>query len=304
MTGPSGTPAAPDASRPPQPVTVAETVQPAPVHTFAGLLDDGLPTPHAGDPLPPLWHWVALPRWPAAGDVGPDGHPVHGVPPHPPGFPRRMFAGGTVRLVSPLTVGDTVHRTVRVLSQTRKSGRQGEFTLVTVETQLTGTDGRLAVLETQDIIYRRAAGPGATTTAAREPLPQPDLVSGLLDSTGDGTWRLRTDPRLLTRFSAATANGHRIHYDWPYATGVEGYPGLVVHGPLMTLALLETVRLGEPERRVVVVEHRNHRPLFCGQTAEISSVAESDTTSTLTMSSLGVDGRPVVHTTVRVQYAP
>lgn len=287
------------------PVSSTEIVQAGPVHAFAGLLDDGLPVPEVGAPLPPLWHWVALPRWPAAGQVGPDGHPVRAVPPYPPGFPRRMFAGGTVRLAAPLRVGATVHRTVRVVSRTQKSGRQGEFMLVTVETRLTDTDGRLAVLETQDIIYRRATAPGAAATAAPEPLPQPEPVAAILVRADDGTWRFRTDPRLLARFSAATANGHRIHYDWPYATGVEGYPGLVVHGPLMTLSLLETARLDDPERRVGVVEHRNHRPLFCGQTAEVRGGGSgAEATSTLTMSSRDATGEPAVHTTVRIEYAP
>ncbi|MEV4141601.1 hypothetical protein AB0J72_56780 [Dactylosporangium sp. NPDC049742] len=260
-------------------------VQAGPVRALAALFDTGLPAPGPGDPLPPLWHWAALPTWPPAGETGPDGHPRHVTPPHPPGFPRRMFAGGTVRLLADLTVGSTVDRTVEVLSTTPKSGRQGDFVLSTVQTRLTRADGVLAVVETQDIVYRPASPP----TSAAPVLPEASSVDALLSPADrPGEWVLRTDPVRLMRFSAATANGHRIHYDLAYAMGVEGYPGLVVHGPLMTLALLETVRLRDAAL-VTEVTHRNMRPLFCGQEARITGTDE------LSLST--VDG---VHVTARV----
>jgi 3-methylfumaryl-CoA hydratase len=95
----------------------------------------------------------------------------------------------------------------------------------------------------------------------------------------EGGWRFATDPTLLMRFSAATANTHRIHYDWPYATHVEGYPGLVVHGPLSTLALAELLRLRLPHRRVLRVRHRNSHPLFCGGDAHLRLDQATDNTA-------------------------
>jgi 3-methylfumaryl-CoA hydratase len=282
-------------------VSVAEVVQPGPVRALAALFDDGLPAPGPGDELPPLWHWVALPRWPQAGQTGPDGHPRHGVPAPPDGLPRRMFAGGTARFHAPLHVGDMVRRDTRVLSRTRKHGRQGEFLLAVVETRLTTAAGGLAVTETQDIVYRAAApasGPPADL------LPQPGRAPALLEAQADGGWLLRTDPAFLVRFSAATANGHRIHYDWPYATGTEGYPGLVVHGPLMTLSLLETARLARPGDTIVTVRHRNHRPLFCGQDALVRHTpGEEDGNWRLTLSGgAGPDATP--NTAVTIEVAP
>ena len=283
-------------------VSVREVLQPGPVQALAALFDDGLPAPEPGDPLPPLWHWAALPRWPPAGQTGPDGHPAHGVPRHPDGLPRRMFAGGRVRFPAPLRVGAAVRRDTRVLSRTRKQGRQGEFVLVAVETRLTGADGELAVVETQDIIYRPAAQPASG--AGQDLLPQPGRAPALLQARAGGTWRLRTDPVLLARFSAATANGHRIHYDWPYATGVEGYPGLVVHGPLMTLSLLETARLARPGDVITALEHRNLRPLFCGQDAAVRHTPGQDGASwSLTLSAgagAGADAAPAASVTIQV----
>lgn len=281
--------------------SVREVLQPGPVQALAALFDDGLPVPEPGDPLPPLWHWVALPRWPPAGQTGADGHPAHGVPRPPDGLPRRMFAGGRARFLAPLRVGAAVRRDTRVLSRTRKQGRQGDFVLVTVETRLTGDDGELALTETQDIIYRPAAPPASG--AGPEPLPQPGRAPALLQAQAGGTWRLRTDPTFLARFSAATANGHRIHYDWPYATGVEGYPGLVVHGPLMTLSLLETARLARPGDVITAVEHRNLRPLFCGQDATVRHTPGGDGASwSLTLASgAGADAAP--HTSVTIRAA-
>ncbi len=245
---------------------VAEAIlEPAPVQGLAALFDDGLDVPGRGDLLPPLWHWVALPAWPVASLTGPDGHPLTGGFLPDVGKPRRMFAGGRVDFLAPLRVGSMVRREDRVLSVTPKSGRQGEFVLVQVETRILDEEQRLALVEVQDIIYRDAPppveDPAPRATAAQAVVPA--LVTEVR-----GSWRFCSDPTKLFRFSAVTGNAHRIHYDHPYATGMEGYPGLVVHGPLMTLALAEVVRLSSrgPVRTLV---HRNVRPLFCGEEAEI-----------------------------------
>lgn len=241
----------------PHTVVSEEYLDPAPVAALTALLGSGAPPVGPGDPLPPLWHWAALPRWPAAAETGPDGHPRRGSFLPPVELPRRMFAGGEVRFDGVLTVGATVRREARVVSVTPKQGRSGRLVVVVVEIALRGADG--TVVERQDLVYREAAAPTGT------PLPPPaaDPVGAALLRHGAGDWALRTDSTLLLRFSAATANGHRIHYDWPYATGVEGYPGLVVHGPLTTLALAETLRVDHPVAPALL-RHRNLAPIFCG----------------------------------------
>ncbi|WP_234392842.1 MULTISPECIES: MaoC family dehydratase N-terminal domain-containing protein [Actinomycetes] len=238
-------------------------MDPAPVAALAALFDNGLPAPQPGDDLPPLWHWVALPRWPVSAELGPDGHPARGTFLPAIDLPRRMFAGGEVLLHHAPKIGETVTRRSIVDSVTEKSGRSGKLVIVVVRTVLSDVDGSPLIEERQDIVYREAS---ATTSEA--PIEPADLAGSPFRRSEDG-WDFATDPSLLMRFSAATANPHRIHYDWPYATRVEGYPGLVVHGPLMSLALAEVLRLDSPGARVTRLAHRNLAPLFCGQPAQL-----------------------------------
>ncbi|MCF8588922.1 FAS1-like dehydratase domain-containing protein [Gordonia liuliyuniae] len=286
----------------PHTVVTDELIDPTPVAALASIFDDGLPTPLPGDELPPLWHWVALPRWAESSQLSVDGHPFRGSFLPPIELPRRMFAGGSVEFRAPLHVGDTTRRESRVESVTEKDGRSGKLVLVTVATTLHGSDGEPAVIEHQNLIYRDAAAP----SDARD-RPSPDAASAFVPSGApvvardDGGWDLRTDPTLLMRFSAATANTHRIHYDWPYATGVEGYPGLVVHGPLMSLALAETHRLSGDSRAISSLSHRNSAPLFCGQDAWLRS-EDSDGGRTVSLiGPRGLDAGP--HTSIDLQFA-
>ncbi|MFF0488708.1 MaoC family dehydratase N-terminal domain-containing protein [Nocardia sp. NPDC004068] len=250
----------------PHTVTSSELIDPAPVAALAALFDDGLPVPGPGDELPPMWHWVALPRWPVSSLIGADGHPVRGGFLPPVELPRRMFAGGEVRWHSEIHVGETVRRVSRVESVTEKSGRSGKLVVVVVSTRLYRDGGELALDERQDLIYREA-GPAAPATADPADAAALTPAGAPLRRAGDTEWDFATDPTLLMRFSAATANAHRIHYDWPYATRVEGYPGLVVHGPLITLAAAEVHRLAGRTGRPAGLRHRNRAPLFCAQSA-------------------------------------
>ncbi|MBF4997360.1 MaoC family dehydratase N-terminal domain-containing protein [Nocardia sp. BSTN01] len=258
-----------------QVATTEEVVDPAAVRAVAALFDDGLATPAPGDPLPPMWHWAALSDWTASGRIAADGHPVRGGFLPPIDLPRRMFAGGEVVLHAPLTVGETIRRESVVDSVVEKKGRTGTLVVVTVSTRIFGAAGRLAVAERQNLIYR-AAGASSSRPAvqpAAELLP----IGPPLHRVDDWTWEFATDPTLLMRFSAATSNAHRIHYDWPYATHVEGYPGLVVHGPLMTMALAETLRLQGISGRIATLRHRNLKPLFCAEPAMLRRThAEGD----------------------------
>ncbi|WP_110240904.1 FAS1-like dehydratase domain-containing protein [Nocardioides gilvus] len=272
----------------PTPSISTEVVAPAPVQALAALLDDGHEV-GVGEPLPPLWHWVALPRWAPSSVLGVDGHPRTGSFLPPVGLPRRMFAGGEVSWLRSPRVGEQVRTESRVTSVSDKTGRSGPLVLVVVESQVFGEDGGLCLTERQDILYREA---GDRTSDSPE--PPGDLVptgpplrrTTAETAAGDG-WDVATDPTVLMRFSAATANAHRIHYDWPYATGVEGYPGLVVHGPLMTLLLAETLARAGALDGPVKLQHRNRAPLFCAQPARITHAAHpSGTTASLS----GPDG--------------
>ncbi|MGY0540239.1 FAS1-like dehydratase domain-containing protein [Nocardioides sp. YJ-D4] len=253
----------------PHRVRSTETLDAGPVTALGALLDSGARVPAAGAVLPPLWHWVALPRWPASSVIGVDGHPRRGDFLPPIDLPRRMFAGGEVTFHGDLRVGTSVVRESEVVSVDEKAGRSGRLAIVTVHTRLVdrGRDD-LLVEERQDLIYRDAA-PVPTSFPDPEPASAIAPAGPPLVSEDDG-WRFVTDPTLLMRFSAATANPHRIHYDWPYATRVEGYPGLVVHGPLSTLVLAEALRLAHPDRVVRRLQHRNTAPLFCGDPAHVA----------------------------------
>ncbi|TMR99859.1 FAS1-like dehydratase domain-containing protein [Nonomuraea basaltis] len=277
----------------PHTVTTTETVEPHPVAALSALFDDGTPAAGPGDVLPPLWHWLALARWPRSSALGADGHPARGTFLPPVELPRRMFAGGEVAFHAPLTVGSTVRRESRVESVTEKSGRSGGLVVVVVATRLYDEDDRLAIEERQDLIYREA-GAVASATIPAEPVAGLAPAGAPFSRAGEWAWNLATDPTLLMRFSAATSNPHRIHYDWPYATRVEGYPGLVVHGPLMTLALAEVLRLEGHPARVSRLRHRNRKPLFCGQPARLRRVEDD------TLGLFGPDPEP--HSTLTIEF--
>gem|GEM_PF-96627 len=212
----------------PETVTRTELLAPGPAQALAGLLD--VDPPAVGDELPPMWHWVYLLERPRASDLGPDGHPTRGLP-VPPGPGRlRMFAGGAVTTHCALRLGEPATRTTRVERREDKQGRSGPLTFVTVRSDFE-QDGRLAITERQDIVYR---SPGSRLPA------RPDATQGP-HSTPTASLALDVDAVVLFRFSALTYNAHRIHYDAAYAAR-EGYPGLVVHGPLQALLMSEVLR--------------------------------------------------------------
>lgn len=244
----------------PEPQTVSDVVRRWPLDAFAGLLDQ--PVLAESDPLPPLWHWFGFLEHPAQAELGTDGHPADGhfLPPIP--HRRRMFAGGRWTAHRPLRVGDELTRTAAVASVVPKSGRSGEMAFVTVRYEF-HQDGLLVGVEEQDIVYRSepqvaatpqaaAPGPADSERPVQEPPPADDEI------------RVEPGPPMLFRFSALTYNTHRIHYDQSYATGVEGYPGLVVHGPLLALLALELPR--RRGRSVVQFSYRLRRPAFIGAT--------------------------------------
>jgi hydroxyacyl-ACP dehydratase HTD2-like protein with hotdog domain len=239
----------------------AERIMPQPASALAGLLDQPSPVTAEGDPLPPLWHWAYLLERPAQRDLGPDGHPADGpfLPPIP--HRRRMFAGGRMHYRAPLRIGDEITRRTALAGWTVKQGRAGELLFVTVQHTFT-QGGDLLATEEQDLVYR-SDPTGAQAPAAQAPAPAPQTPP----AAPAGDWRIEAcpDPVLLFRFSALTYNAHRIHYDTPYATTVEGHPGLVVHGPLLALLCLELPRRHAPGRAVTGLSFRARRPVYAGQ---------------------------------------
>jgi len=207
--------------------------------------------------VPPLWHWLYfLPARPQS-EIGPDGHPHRGgfLPPVP--LPRRMWAGGGLEFIAPLHVGQRVTRRSMIKDVRMKEGRTGPLVFVTVEHEI-HAEGRCAIRERQDIVYR---DPPRADEAAPNPQQAP----------ADAAWvrSITPDPVVLFRYSALTFNGHRIHYDRPYATGEEGYPGLVVHGPLTATLLLDLLQREVPTAQVRTFEFRAMKPLFDNSPFEV-----------------------------------
>ncbi len=200
-----------------------------------------------GAALPPLWHWLYFHEAIPHAQLGADGHARKGDFLPPVALPRRMWAGGNLRFHSPLRVGDEVQRHTRIERITPRTGRSGALVFVTLSHTLR-RDAQLLVEEQQDIVYREAGAPAG----AGRPAPQ----------HADWSRELVPDNTLLFRYSALTFNAHRIHYDRDYARDEEGYPDLVVQGPLTATLLLEAVANEEPGAAVTGFEFRGVAPLY------------------------------------------
>jgi 3-methylfumaryl-CoA hydratase len=246
--------------------TLHDTATLVPARGLAATLDID-PTPlQDGAVLPPLWHWLYfLPQAPHS-QIGPDGHPRRGgfLPPVP--LPRRMWAGSQLRWEpgNPLRLGEALQRTSRIASVEHKTGRSGEMVFVKVEHSVSNAQG-LALVDMHDIVYRHAAQPG-------EPLPPG--VPAEADAPWQQPWL--PDPVMLFRYSALTFNGHRIHYDRSYTQQEEGYPGLVVHGPLIATLLLDLVRRHSPGRDLASFQFRAQRPTFDGHPMRVNGAPSAD----------------------------
>jgi len=222
------------------------------VRALAATLDHpDAPVPE-GTPLPPLWHWLFFLPLHRASELGDDGHARRGgfLPPVP--LPRRMWAGGRLEFRAPVRIGDEVVRTSIVEDVRAKQGRSGPLVFVTVRHELRGPgEQEPALVEWHDIVYRQARHEA-------HPPPAPRLA----DEAAPWSLTIVPDAVLLFRFSALTFNGHRIHYDRRYATGVEGYPGLVVHGPLVATLLVDLLRHHRPQAELTGFAYKAMRPAF------------------------------------------
>lgn len=234
--------------------TIRDQVTAAPMAALSATLDREDAYPQPGDPVPPLWHWLFFLPVHRQSQLGPDGHAEPGdfMPPSP--LPRRMWAGGRFEFHHPLRVGDIVSRESRIVDVSAKQGRTGPLLFVVVRHEVSNEQG-IALFEEHDIVYR-----DHPTRNGSSPGPQP--------APSESAWERQVDPNeiLLFRYSALTFNAHRIHYDRRYAIQTEGYPGLVVHGPLVATLLLDLVHRNLPEARISGFEFRAVSPLFDTET--------------------------------------
>jgi 3-methylfumaryl-CoA hydratase len=232
--------------------SVDDTVTATPYAALSAVLDRPAERPAAGTPLPPLWHWLYFLPLHRQAEIGPDGHARRGgfMPPVP--LPRRMWAGSQFAFHAPLGVGDAITRRSTIEDVTTKHGRTGPLVFVKVRHELSRSGTTTpAIVEHHDIVYREARQPGDV-----DPPPQA--------AEAGAPWQrdIVPDDVLLFRYSALTFNGHRIHYDRKYVTEVEGYPGLIVHGPLIATLLMDLLRHHLPDATVQSFRFKAVRPTF------------------------------------------
>lgn len=245
--------------------TLTELLAPAPATLLAATLDHPELATTTGDPLPPLFQWLYfMPVCPQS-QIGADGHPARGgfLPPVP--LPRRMWAASAIDFRRPLLIGSTASRHVEIIDLSLKQGRSGMLVFVKLRIVIKDGEGRIAIEETQDLVYRNHPAPD-------EPVPAPTTAPT------DEHWArtVVADPVLLFRYSALTFNSHRIHYDLEYARRTEGYPALVVQGPLTVSLLLDHLQRNLPGRHLAQLTFRAVRPLFEGVAFELCGRLEED----------------------------
>jgi 3-methylfumaryl-CoA hydratase len=244
-------------------VIAEDAMNPFGARALAALLDHAR-APDPGDALPLAWHWLYFLDAPSTVATGPDGHPRtgHFLPPIP--LPRRMWAAGALELDRPLRLGRPAQRRSTIVAIDAKHGKTGPLVFVTLQHAIT-QEGAVCIREQQTLVYRAAA-------QASSAMP-PGEPAGI-----GADWSRTVVPSsvLLFRFSALTYNAHRIHYDREYATGVEAYPGLVVHGPLLVIQLLDLVEHGTAPTRLAAVRFRAVRPSFVDAPVHLRARREAD----------------------------
>ena len=243
--------------------TITDQIDVGRAVAMAATLD--LPvSPAIGDSLPPLWHWLYF--WSAipASQLGTDGHAQRGEFLPPVTLPRRMWAGGRLKFLAPLPLGAQAERVSRIKAVDVKQGKTGPLVFVTVAHEIS-VQSKPVIQEEHDIVYRDALQLG-------------DSASGTKLAPTDAHWsrQISPDPVQLFRYSALTFNGYRIHYDRTYATEVEGYPGLIVHGPLIASLLTDLVSRELPNRTISEFSFRAIAPLFDTEPFSVHGRLEPD----------------------------
>ena len=204
--------------------------------------------------LPHLYHWFYFLPIVDGQELAEDGHPKKGsfLPPIP--FPKRMWAGGRLQFLHPIHINQNIRRESEILNVELKHGKSGDMYFVTVKHSIFAED-ILAIVEEHDIVYRDVTNQVQTNQNSTQ-----NTVTESRSATYKRLFPL--DTVSLFRYSAITFNGHRIHYDRPYATQIEGYPGLIVHGPLLATLLLHTFKKENPTKEVTSFEFRAVNPIF------------------------------------------
>lgn len=250
-----------------------DAISPFPARALAAALDQDPDLMYEGAELPPLWLWLYFLAAPRANQTGPDGHPRRGkfLPDVP--LPRRLWAGSRIEFFGPVKIGGELTKVSTIAKISCKSGRAGDMVFVTVR-HAWSRGGASLMEEEQDLAFL----PMPERYAPPEPIPAPP-----------GDWELPApvDPVLLFRFSALTYNAHRIHYDAAYASEVEKYPGLVVHGPLQAIWIMEAARLHTPDRVPKRFTFRGVHPLFSHDHTTIRGRMAEDGLALYTVNSAG-----------------
>ncbi len=246
--------------------TRRDLITAAPMSALVATFDHPERDIDQGTPLPPLWHWLYFLPVHRQSGIGADGHPLRGgfLPPVP--LPRRMWAGSQLEFRAPIRIGDRAVRTSTIDDVRRKDGRTGQLVFVRVCHEIRCNDeSDPALVEFHDIVYR-----DAQRADDLPPAPQP--------APSGAAWRREVVPDqvLLFRYSALTFNGHRIHYDRRYVTEVEGYPGLIVHGPLIATLLLDLVWRNQPGAEVAEFRFKALRPTFDLHSFSVNGTPKTD----------------------------
>lgn len=256
-----------------------DVADPARFAWLAATLDHDAP-PWAAGMVPPLGHWLCFQPDAPQSRIGPDGHPVRsdtGLLPNVD-LPRRMWAGSRVSFLRDIPLGAALRRTSTLTAATPKNGRSGEMLLVTVRHEIDDGAGDLFIIEEQDIVYREAAAPGAPAARPVVAVEGKDAVER----------RIVPDPVMLFRYSALTFNSHRIHYDRDYAQVGEGYPGLVVQGPLIATLLMDHLLRQKTGRRIGQYSFRAMSPMFDGEEIRLGLTPDGTQASLRAIGPVGV----------------
>jgi 3-methylfumaryl-CoA hydratase len=229
--------------------TMTELVAARPVAALNATLDRGEDAPSLGDALPPLYHWLYFLPLAQTSELDTDGHPRRGGFLPPVTLPRRMWASSDVSFSGQVRIGEEATRSSVIEDVAEKRGRSGPLVFVTIRHEISNTAG-IAITDRQTIVYRGEDGGGPPPTG--KPAP----------GESDFSRAITPSAALLFRYSALIFNAHRIHYDYPFTTEVEGYPGLVVHGPLLATLLADLVRRALPSEAITRFRFRAVKPVF------------------------------------------
>ncbi len=234
---------------------------------MSAALDRDDPPPKDGDPLPPCWHWMFFRDSTVQSELGADGLPERGTLMPPVPLPRRMWAASQIRFNAPLRLGERAVKRSKITSITEKNGKSGQLVFVNLHHTVLNAADEVAIEEEQNIVY--------TEAPKRSAMPRPR------SAPAGPAWRrnLVPDPVLLFRYSALTSNPHRIHYDQPYCTEVEGYPGLVVHGPLIATLMVDLCRRSRPDAEIKEFSFRAISPLFVDHAMVLGGTPADDGSS-------------------------